>query len=79
MHCSMKIAAEEGLAKGLCKGLVANIIRSIGGALVLVLYDRGKMYLGLRIPSCKMMVVPPVAEDAATRSHGTCVSSRIQL
>lgn len=46
-HCFTKIAAEEGLAKGLYKGFVANIIRSIGGALVLVLYDRGKMYLGL--------------------------------
>jgi len=46
-HCFTKIAAEEGLAKGLYKGFVANIIRSIGGALVLVLYDRGKMYLGV--------------------------------
>jgi len=46
-HCFTKIAAEEGLAKGLYKGFVANIIRSIGGALVLVLYDRGKMYLGI--------------------------------
>lgn len=44
-HCFTKIASEEGLAKGLYKGFVANIIRSIGGALVLVLYDRGKMYL----------------------------------
>lgn len=46
-HCFTKIASEEGLAKGLYKGFVANIIRSIGGALVLVLYDRAKMYLGL--------------------------------
>jgi solute carrier family 25 (adenine nucleotide translocator) protein 4/5/6/31 len=46
-HCFTKIASEEGLAKGLYKGFVANIIRSIGGALVLVLYDRGKMYLGI--------------------------------
>jgi solute carrier family 25 (adenine nucleotide translocator) protein 4/5/6/31 len=46
-HCFTKIASEEGLAKGLYKGFIANIIRSVGGALVLVLYDRGKMYLGL--------------------------------
>merc|ERR1711865_639503 len=44
-HCFTKIASEEGLAKGLYKGFVANIVRSVGGALVLVLYDRGKMYL----------------------------------
>merc|ERR1712178_284726 len=47
MDCFRKIAAEEGLAKGLYKGFVANIVRSVGGALVLVLYDRAKMYLGL--------------------------------
>merc|ERR1712078_345310 len=46
-HCFTKIAAEEGLAKGLYKGFIANVIRSVGGALVLVLYDRAKMYLGL--------------------------------
>merc|ERR1712149_57390 len=47
MDCFKKIAAEEGLAKGLYKGFLANIVRSVGGALVLVLYDRAKMYLGL--------------------------------
>merc|ERR1719183_1989857 len=47
MDCFKKIASEEGLAKGLFKGFVANIVRSVGGALVLVLYDRAKMYLGL--------------------------------
>merc|ERR1712232_728754 len=47
MDCFKKIAAEEGLAAGLFKGFVANIVRSVGGALVLVLYDRAKMYLGL--------------------------------
>merc|ERR1712137_1154955 len=31
-------AAEEGLASGLYKGFVANIVRSVGGALVLVFY-----------------------------------------
>jgi len=45
--CFKRIAAEEGLAAGLYKGFVANIVRSIGGALVLVFYDRAKMYLGL--------------------------------
>merc|ERR1711907_26000 len=47
MDCFKKIAAEEGLAAGLFKGFVANIVRSVGGALVLVLYDRAKIYLGL--------------------------------
>jgi len=45
--CFKRIAAEEGLAAGLYKGFVANIVRSIGGALVLVFYDRAKMYLGI--------------------------------
>lgn len=45
--CLKKIAAEEGVAAGLYKGFVANAFRSVGGALVLVLYDRGKMALGL--------------------------------
>merc|ERR1712070_1196786 len=45
--CLKKIAAEEGVAAGLYKGFVANALRSVGGALVLVLYDRAKTYLGL--------------------------------
>merc|ERR1719324_711131 len=47
MDCFKKIAADEGLASGLYKGFIANVIRSVGGALVLVLYERSKMYLGL--------------------------------
>merc|ERR1712070_445783 len=47
MDCLKKIAAEEGVAAGLYKGFVANAFRSVGGALVLVLYDRAKVYLGL--------------------------------
>merc|ERR1712130_532245 len=47
MDCFSKIANEEGLVQGLYKGFVANIVRSVGGALVLVLYDRGKIYLGI--------------------------------
>merc|ERR1712050_544829 len=47
VDCFKKIAAEEGLAKGLYKGFVANIVRSVGGALVLVFYDRAKNALGL--------------------------------
>jgi len=43
--CLKKIAAEEGIAAGLYKGFVANGFRSVGGALVLVLYDRAKNYL----------------------------------
>jgi len=45
--CLKKIAAEEGVGKGLYKGFVANIFRSVGGALVLVFYDRGKKYLAI--------------------------------
>jgi len=47
MDCFKKVAAEEGLMKGLYKGFVANIVRSVGGALVLVFYDRAKTYLGI--------------------------------
>jgi len=47
MDCFKKIAAEEGMAKGLYKGFIANVIRSVGGALVLVFYDRAKTYLNL--------------------------------
>merc|ERR1712010_74368 len=47
VDCFKKIAAEEGLAKGLYKGFLANVVRSVGGALVLVFYDRAKTYLGL--------------------------------
>mmetsp|Transcript_58772 Transcript_58772/g.154795 ORF Transcript_58772/g.154795 Transcript_58772/m.154795 type:complete len:305 (-) Transcript_58772:306-1220(-) len=47
MDCFSKIAAEEGLAKGLYKGFLANVVRSIGGALVLVFYDRAKNILNL--------------------------------
>merc|ERR1711953_1036529 len=47
MDCLKKIAAEEGVAKGLYKGFIANCLRSVGGALVLVFYDRAKLALGL--------------------------------
>ena len=45
--CLKKIAAEEGIADGLYKGFFVNALRSVGGALVLVLYDRAKTYLGI--------------------------------
>merc|ERR1712093_386433 len=45
--CFKKIAAEEGLAAGLYKGFIANVVRSVGGALVLVFYDRAKVIMGL--------------------------------
>jgi hypothetical protein len=35
------------LAAGLYKGFIANVVRSVGGALVLVFYDRAKVYIGL--------------------------------
>jgi len=45
--CFKRIAAEEGLAAGLYKGFIANVVRSVGGALVLVFYDRAKTILNL--------------------------------
>merc|ERR1711879_1093856 len=45
--CLRKIAAEEGVAAGVYKGFIANAFRSVGAALVLVLYDRSKKYLGI--------------------------------
>lgn len=47
LDCLKKIAAEEGVGPGLYKGFIANALRSVGGALVLVLYDRAKLALGL--------------------------------
>merc|ERR1711920_101858 len=47
MHCFTTIAKEEGMASGLYKGFVANVVRSVGGALVLVFYDRAKNALGI--------------------------------
>jgi len=43
--CLKKIAAEEGVAAGVYKGFVANAFRSVGAALVLVIYDRVKMMM----------------------------------
>jgi len=47
VDCLKKIAAEEGVGKGLYKGFVANCLRSVGGAMVLVFYDRAKLVLGI--------------------------------
>jgi len=47
LDCLKKIAAEEGVAAGVYKGFVANAFRSVGAALVLVLYERSKKLLGL--------------------------------
>merc|ERR1719352_780361 len=47
MDCFKVIAREEGLAAGLYKGFLANVVRSVGGALVLVFYDRAKVMLGI--------------------------------
>merc|ERR1719253_1445772 len=45
LDCLKKIAAEEGVMAGVYKGFIANAFRSVGAALVLVLYDRGKKML----------------------------------
>ena len=42
--CMKKSAAEEGVVAGLYNGFVDNALRSDGGALVLVLFDRAKTY-----------------------------------
>ena len=42
-----KVAAEEVPVKGVYKGFVANIVRNVGGACVLVFYDRAKIYFGI--------------------------------
>merc|ERR1712203_484127 len=47
VDCLKKIAAEEGVFAGLYKGFVSNALRSVGGALVLVLYDRAKTIMGI--------------------------------
>lgn len=47
VHCVKTIAAEEGVAAGLYKGFLANVLRSVGGALVLVFYDRAKNAMGI--------------------------------
>lgn len=46
MHCVKHIVEHEGVA-GLYKGLVADIVRGAGAALVLVAYDRIKLLLDL--------------------------------
>merc|ERR1711990_1371467 len=43
VDCGQRIMKEQGFR--LYKGFLANVVRSVGGALVLVLYDRAKMYL----------------------------------
>lgn len=42
-----KIALEEGMAKGLCKGFLASVVRNVGGSLVRFFYVRAKDALGL--------------------------------
>jgi len=46
LDCTRVIAAQEGIT-GLYKGFWANALRTVGAALVLVLYDRSKQFLGL--------------------------------
>merc|ERR1712159_786727 len=45
LDCLKKIAAEEGVAAGVYKGFIANAFRSVGAALVLVMYERAKKLL----------------------------------
>jgi len=46
LHCVKHIVQHEGLP-GLYKGLVADIVRGAGAALVLVAYDRIKLIMDL--------------------------------
>jgi solute carrier family 25 (adenine nucleotide translocator) protein 4/5/6/31 len=45
LHCAQKILADEGM-NGMFKGVMANVLRTVGAALVLVLYDSAKTALG---------------------------------
>eukprot|EP00927_Polykrikos_kofoidii_P004827 TRINITY_DN11903_c0_g1_i1.p1 TRINITY_DN11903_c0_g1~~TRINITY_DN11903_c0_g1_i1.p1 ORF type:complete len:307 (+),score=29.36 TRINITY_DN11903_c0_g1_i1:87-1007(+) len=47
MDCLKRIAVDEGVFKGLYKGFLPTLARSVGSSFVLVFYDRAKMYLGL--------------------------------
>merc|ERR1712091_506992 len=47
MDCLKKIAAEEGVAAGVYKGFIANAFRSVGAALVLVLYAEAQKFFAL--------------------------------
>merc|ERR1711881_265266 len=47
LDCLKKISAEEGIAAGVYKGFIANAFRSVGAALVLVMYERAKRLLNL--------------------------------
>merc|ERR1711990_60094 len=46
IHCTQKIMTDEGVG-ALFKGFVANAFRTVGAALVLVLYDKTKQMLDL--------------------------------
>lgn len=46
LHCAQKIIADEGM-NAMFKGFVANAFRTVGAALVLVLYDKTKQLLDL--------------------------------
>jgi len=46
LDCFAKVAKDEGLS-AMFKGAGANALRTVGAALVLVLYDRIKTYLGI--------------------------------
>ena len=48
LDCWKKVYTEEGM-KGFFKGAWSNVIRGAGGALVLVLYDEVKKFLGADI------------------------------
>merc|ERR1712113_865506 len=43
----LQMQSEKPPEEHIYKGTMANVVRSVGGALVLVLYDRAKMYLGV--------------------------------
>lgn len=46
LDCAVKIAKDEGV-NAMFKGFSANILRTLGGALVLVGYDEVKRMLGV--------------------------------
>eukprot|EP00421_Protoceratium_reticulatum_P014683 CAMPEP_0168382238 /NCGR_PEP_ID=MMETSP0228-20121227/13290_1 /TAXON_ID=133427 /ORGANISM="Protoceratium reticulatum, Strain CCCM 535 (=CCMP 1889)" /LENGTH=101 /DNA_ID=CAMNT_0008395363 /DNA_START=6 /DNA_END=309 /DNA_ORIENTATION=+ len=55
------------MAKGLYKGFLANVVRSVGGALVLVFYDRAKTYLALELSGSPATVREAMPADVFCR------------
>eukprot|EP00697_Spironema_sp_BW2_P007272 gnl/Spiro4/21515_TR10542_c0_g1_i1.p1 gnl/Spiro4/21515_TR10542_c0_g1~~gnl/Spiro4/21515_TR10542_c0_g1_i1.p1 ORF type:complete len:319 (-),score=78.26 gnl/Spiro4/21515_TR10542_c0_g1_i1:154-1110(-) len=47
LHCVQEIIKKEGVVKGLYAGMAAELVRGVGGSLVIVAYDRVKLIFGI--------------------------------